>query len=162
MNWTEDKTRQNTRSFLLSSSHWYGCRSDVCCTHHLVWRTLRLKNTPCQIHWIYVNVYIHIWAIKQWQRIPNISKAEHRWATRCMYIVRAASDRTQWPCKEVWRRLGNLLNNMYLWKKMTHFMFLTVNWFLQISRTPRKSDCKRIKHFTLELQELPLIAWNTI
>ena len=44
INWTEDKTMQNTQSFLLSPSHWYGCRSDVCCTHHLVWcrRTLRL------------------------------------------------------------------------------------------------------------------------
>ena len=62
INWTEDKTMQNTQSFLLSSSHWYGCRSDVCCTHHLVWFTLRLfwtKSPPAKE----MDICQRIWAI---------------------------------------------------------------------------------------------------
>ena len=76
----------------------------------------------------------------------------------CMYIVRAASDNilTQWPCKEVWRRLWNILisNNMYLSEKNDPFhVFDSELFFLQISWNPRKSDCKRIKHFKIELQK---------
>ena len=94
-----------------------------------------------------LNICQRIWAIKQWQKIPNISKAEHRWATRCLaactlYALHLTvhNDPAR-RCEEDSETFSAICT---FEKYMTHFMFLTVNWFLQISWAHRKWDCKRI------------------